>query len=86
MESMNSKKKASPSLGLPSAASLTPQKLEELTNHVVNRLSPSNIRRTATDFIKDWEKSLAEPIDANSAVSVMPAATNAEEDKENRTV
>ena len=65
--------------------SITPQKLEELTNQVVNRLSPSNIRRTANDFIKEWEKSLAEPVDVN-AVPVMTTTVITGEDKENAAV
>lgn len=39
---------------------LSPQKLEELTASVVNRLSPSSIRRTAEEYMTQWEQSMAE--------------------------
>ncbi|KAL2132123.1 hypothetical protein VTI74DRAFT_4212 [Chaetomium olivicolor] len=39
----------------------SPTKLEELLPPVLNRLTPSNIKRTAADFMKEWEKSLSPP-------------------------
>lgn len=36
-------------------------KLEELLPNVVNRLTPSNIKRTATNLMDEWEKSLLAP-------------------------
>lgn len=39
---------------------LSPQRLEELTATVVNRLSPSNIKRTATEYVTQWEQSMAD--------------------------
>ena len=35
-------------------------RLEELTATVVNRLSPSNIKRTATEYVTQWEQSMAD--------------------------
>jgi hypothetical protein len=39
-------------------------KLEEILPTVVNRLKPSNIKRTANHLLDEWEKSLTAP-DAN---------------------
>ncbi|CAJ2508174.1 Uu.00g093600.m01.CDS01 [Anthostomella pinea] len=41
----------------------TPSKLEELPQVILNRLSltPSNIKNTTSNFIKEWEKSLSPP-------------------------
>ncbi|KAF5024884.1 hypothetical protein F66182_3042 [Fusarium sp. NRRL 66182] len=36
-------------------------KLEELIPNVVNRFSPSNLKRTATTLMDEWEKSLTDP-------------------------
>lgn len=36
-------------------------KLEEILPNVVNRLSPSNIKRTANNLMTEWEKSLVPP-------------------------
>ncbi|EMR63661.1 hypothetical protein UCREL1_9417 [Eutypa lata UCREL1] len=36
-------------------------KLEELPQVILNRLSPGNIKRTAADFMREWEKSLSPP-------------------------
>jgi hypothetical protein len=44
-----------------SAAPILSPKLEEILPSVVNRLSPSNIKRTANNFLDEWEKSLAPP-------------------------
>jgi hypothetical protein len=52
---------------------------------VVNRLSPSNIRKTATEFVKEWEKSLIESMETSPGTRAV-AAVNAEEDKENASV
>ncbi|CCE27754.1 hypothetical protein E4U22_007824 [Claviceps purpurea] len=43
---------------------LSPAKLEELLPSVVNRLSPSNIKRTANNLLDEWEKSLVAPCQA----------------------
>ncbi|KHO01484.1 uncharacterized protein MAM_00485 [Metarhizium album ARSEF 1941] len=40
---------------------LSPNKLEEIFPNVVNRLSPSNIKRTANNLLDEWEKSLVAP-------------------------
>lgn len=40
---------------------LTPTKLDELLPSMVNRLSPSNIKRTATTLMDEWERSLTPP-------------------------
>ncbi|KAG5974121.1 hypothetical protein E4U58_003580 [Claviceps cyperi] len=42
----------------------SPAKLEELLPSVVNRLSPSNIKRTANNLLDEWEKSLVAPYQA----------------------
>jgi hypothetical protein len=34
-------------------------KLEELLPPVLNRLTPSNLKETASNFMKEWEKSLS---------------------------
>ncbi|KAI5461376.1 hypothetical protein BGZ63DRAFT_404235 [Mariannaea sp. PMI_226] len=37
-------------------------KLEEILPNMVNRLTPSSIKRTATNLMDEWEKSLSEPL------------------------
>ena len=54
-------KRKSGSLVVPS---LSP-KLEELLPSMVNRLSPSNLKKTAHSFMDEWEKSLATPESGN---------------------
>ncbi|KAI1632047.1 hypothetical protein F4809DRAFT_121645 [Biscogniauxia mediterranea] len=44
-------------LGSPSP--LTPSKLEELPQAILNRFSPTNIKNSTSNFIKEWEKSLS---------------------------
>ncbi|KAH8898513.1 hypothetical protein GQ53DRAFT_881735 [Thozetella sp. PMI_491] len=39
----------------------TAAKLEELLPPVLNRLTPSNLKKHATDFMKEWERSLSPP-------------------------
>ncbi|KAJ8117339.1 hypothetical protein ONZ43_g4231 [Nemania bipapillata] len=39
----------------------TPSKLEELPQAILNRLTPSSIKNTTSNFIKEWEKSLSPP-------------------------
>ncbi|KAI0536565.1 hypothetical protein GGR58DRAFT_514442 [Xylaria digitata] len=39
----------------------TPSKFEELPQAILNRLTPSNIKATTSNFIKEWEKSLSPP-------------------------
>ncbi|KAI0871421.1 hypothetical protein GGS24DRAFT_471653 [Hypoxylon argillaceum] len=39
----------------------TPSKFEELPQAILNRLTPSNIKNTTSNFIKEWEKSLSPP-------------------------
>lgn len=59
----NSKKKPSASrlqrdpAGTPSSAN----KLEELLPPVLHPLTPSNLKKTASNFMKEWEKSLSPP-------------------------
>ncbi|PKS07970.1 hypothetical protein jhhlp_006582 [Lomentospora prolificans] len=69
-------------LGLVSPVSINHQRLEELTAQVVNRLSPSNIKRTATDYLTQWEQSLGEAAVENHPKNSTPAA-EPKEDKEN---
>lgn len=54
----------------------SPNKLEELLPPVLNRLTPSNLKRTATDFMKEWEKSLSPP--PESANFSLPERTRVE--------
>jgi hypothetical protein len=63
---LRSKKKSTSSRPLdgrstPSPPLLSPATLEDLLPHVVHRLSPSNIKRTASDLMTQWEKSLIAP-------------------------
>ncbi|KAI1462371.1 hypothetical protein F4805DRAFT_464590 [Annulohypoxylon moriforme] len=44
----------------------TPSKLEELPQAILNRLAPSNLKNTTSNFIKEWEKSLSPPADSTS--------------------
>lgn len=45
---------------------LSPKRLEELTATVVNRLSPSSIKRTASEYVTQWEQSMADvPAEGN---------------------
>ncbi|KAI1425864.1 hypothetical protein F5Y12DRAFT_322870 [Xylaria sp. FL1777] len=39
----------------------TSSKLEELPQAILTRLTPSNIKNTTSNFIKEWEKSLSPP-------------------------
>lgn len=48
---------------------LSPTKLEEILPNMVNRLSPSNIKRTANDLLNEWEKSLIPPQKEQAAVT-----------------
>jgi len=50
----------SPPAEMSSAAS-SPSKLEDLLPQALNKLTPSNIKRSAVDFMKEWERSLASP-------------------------
>ncbi|KAI1215111.1 uncharacterized protein F4807DRAFT_466407 [Annulohypoxylon truncatum] len=43
-----------------------PSKLEELPQAILNRLAPSNLKNTTSNFIKEWEKSLSPPADSTS--------------------
>lgn len=40
---------------------LSALKLEELSLGVLNKLSPGNLKRATSDFMREWEKSLGEP-------------------------
>lgn len=42
-----------------STPSDSPSKLDDMSWAVLNRLTPGNIKRTASDFMKEWEKSLS---------------------------
>ncbi|KAI0852391.1 hypothetical protein F5Y00DRAFT_228012 [Daldinia vernicosa] len=44
----------------------TPSRLEELPQAILNRLTPSNIKNTTSNFIKEWEKSLSPPAESTS--------------------
>jgi hypothetical protein len=46
----------------------SPNKLEDLLPQaLMNRLTPSNLKRTASDFMKEWERSLASPEEISAA-------------------
>jgi hypothetical protein len=40
---------------------LSPTKLEELSWPVLNGLTPSKLKQHASEYIKEWEKSLSPP-------------------------
>ncbi|KAI1098331.1 hypothetical protein F4804DRAFT_338307 [Jackrogersella minutella] len=44
----------------------TPSKLEEIPQAILNRLTPSNLKNTTSNFIKEWEKSLSPPPESTS--------------------
>lgn len=54
---------------------LLPPKLDELLPSMVNRLSPSNIKRAADHLMDEWEKSLASPEDRNKENTPTRAST-----------
>ena len=68
-ESVNSKTN-----GGREASILSPTKLEELLPNVVNRLSPSNLKRTANNLMDEWEKSLVAPPAAGEVANKENAA------------
>lgn len=37
-------------------------RLEELSLGVLNKLSPGNLKKATDEFMKEWEKSLVEPV------------------------
>ncbi|KAI1798950.1 hypothetical protein F4811DRAFT_142129 [Daldinia bambusicola] len=45
----------------------TPSRLEELPQAILNKLTPSNIKNTTSNFIKEWEKSLSPPAESTSS-------------------
>ncbi|KAL2197661.1 hypothetical protein P885DRAFT_35805 [Corynascus similis CBS 632.67] len=57
----------SPPAALSSASS--PSKLEDLLPQALNKLTPSNIKRSAVDFMKEWERSLASPAELAAAAA-----------------
>ncbi|GAB1314420.1 hypothetical protein MFIFM68171_04630 [Madurella fahalii] len=60
--------------GRPPSPTPTPTpttKFEELLPPVLNRLTPSNIKRTAADFMKEWERSLSPPDVMSAAAPVV---------------
>ncbi|KAK3374079.1 hypothetical protein B0T24DRAFT_287061 [Lasiosphaeria ovina] len=56
---------------------LSPTKLEELLPPVLNRLTPSNLKRTATEFMKEWEKSLYPPDQGSTSTTTTSNAAAA---------
>ncbi|KAL2176369.1 uncharacterized protein P884DRAFT_300666 [Thermothelomyces heterothallicus CBS 202.75] len=46
-----------------------PSKLEDLLPQALNKLSPSNIKRSAVDFMKEWERSLSSPAEIAAAAA-----------------
>ncbi|KAL2152095.1 hypothetical protein VTH82DRAFT_5279 [Thermothelomyces myriococcoides] len=55
----------------PSPSVLAPgaSKLEDLLPQALNKLSPSNIKRSAVDFMKEWERSLSSPAELAAAAA-----------------
>ncbi|KAK9419819.1 hypothetical protein SUNI508_07068 [Seiridium unicorne] len=51
---------------LRSSSPQTPGKLGELPSALLNSLTPGNIKRFSSDFIKEWEKSLSPPADTTT--------------------
>ncbi|KAH6640985.1 hypothetical protein F5144DRAFT_484517 [Chaetomium tenue] len=50
------------------AIASSPNKLEDLLPQaLMNRLTPSNLKRTASDFMKEWERSLSSPEEITAA-------------------
>ncbi len=48
-------------------------KLDELTwPAALDRISPANIKRTASDFMKEWEKSFSPPPEQPAATGNSP--------------
>ncbi|KAI1818171.1 hypothetical protein GGS20DRAFT_581878 [Poronia punctata] len=45
----------------------TPSKLEELPQAILNRLTPSNIKTTTSNLIKEWERSLSPSTNGSSS-------------------
>ncbi|KAL2269679.1 hypothetical protein VTJ83DRAFT_1863 [Remersonia thermophila] len=58
-------------------APLNPAKLEELLPQALNKLAPSNLKRTAADFMKEWEKSLVAPAEGGGQTTSATGATSA---------
>ncbi|KAH6655121.1 hypothetical protein BKA67DRAFT_226789 [Truncatella angustata] len=58
------KKRSSSDLRSPSPQ--TPGKLGEIPSALLNSLTPSNIKRFSSDFIKEWERSLSPPADSST--------------------
>jgi hypothetical protein len=49
------------------SASSSPNKLEDLLPQALGKLTPGNIKRTAADFMKEWERSLSPPADISAS-------------------
>ncbi|KAF4120446.1 hypothetical protein GMORB2_2882 [Geosmithia morbida] len=63
-----------------------PPKLGEMLPSMVNRLSPTNIKRTADNFMNEWERSLVDPDPSADKESVVSDAAddNNNNNKENQ--
>lgn len=48
------------------SGSPSPHKLEDLLPQALNKLTPGNIKRSAADFMKEWERSLSPPADISA--------------------
>ncbi|KAI0122834.1 hypothetical protein BJ170DRAFT_599508 [Xylariales sp. AK1849] len=51
---------------LRASSPLTPGTLGELPSALLNSLTPSNIKRFSSDFMKEWEKSLSPPAETST--------------------
>ncbi|KAI5924370.1 hypothetical protein F4810DRAFT_140183 [Camillea tinctor] len=68
------RKRSRDELGSPSPP--TSSKLEELPQAILNRLSPTNIKNTTSNFIKEWEKSLSPPPESTTFESALQDIRN----------
>jgi hypothetical protein len=52
-------RRSSPGLSVPGSMASASTTLEEMLPPMLNRLTPSNLKRTASEFMKEWERSLS---------------------------
>ncbi|KAK4122241.1 hypothetical protein N657DRAFT_657103 [Parathielavia appendiculata] len=50
---------------------LSPNKLEDMLPQALNRLTPSKLKKTAADFMKEWERSLSSPVEIPVSVAAV---------------
>ncbi|KJZ71773.1 hypothetical protein HIM_08858 [Hirsutella minnesotensis 3608] len=67
---LEAREEGTPSKTTSASKSLTPR-LEEILPNMVNKLSPSNLQKTANTLMDEWEKSLVSPESENKENSVV---------------